>query len=64
MRINVCPECWSTKLRTPSFSDVAVPGVVEHMGVYECDECLWRGVPLNVEEKGLKDFLKKRRKKR
>jgi len=56
-----CPRCGSLRIRAPSLEEGGIPGTSEVAGVYYCEKCRKKIVPLLFDdERQYKRFLKGR----
>jgi len=56
-----CPRCGSLRIRAPSLREGGIPGTSEIAGIYYCENCRKKIVPLVFDdERQYKKFLKER----
>lgn len=62
--IKACPRCGSLRIRALSLREGGIPGTSEVAGIYYCEGCRGRIVPvLFGDEKQYRKFLEKRLRK-
>jgi len=61
--IKSCPRCGSLRIRAFALREGGVPGASEMSGLYYCDKCKKRVMPIEFDdEKEYKKFVKQLRK--
>ncbi|NYZ79452.1 hypothetical protein H0N99_04875 [Candidatus Micrarchaeota archaeon] len=62
-RIRACPRCGSLRIRAFSLREGGVPGASEMSGMYYCERCKKKAMPIIFDdEKEYKKFIKQMRK--
>lgn len=59
MRIKACPRCGSLRIKSFSLREGGVPGASEVSGMYYCEKCKKKVMPIVFDdEKAYRKFLK------
>jgi len=63
-QIKACPRCGSLRIRAFSLREGGIPGTSEVAGVYYCEKCRKKTVPVVFDdERQYRKFLKERKNK-
>jgi len=64
-RIKACANCGNLDIKPPTFQEGGIPGISEVAGVYYCEKCGKKTVPIFFDsEKDYRKFLKEIKKKK